>query len=299
MTAKARPKRPRVLVVYKRTTYERYGGARNARVQRLLAESDPTVRHLVEAHDAHRATLLETRAALARIGAEASFVHALSSRTQTGWDLVVTLGGDGTLLFTSHRIGRDIPTLAINSAPLTSVGFFCAGAGNEVESLVTRALEGELRATRLTRMKLAVDGRVFHRRVLNDVLFSHAIPAAATRYVLTHGGVSEEQLSSGIWVGPAAGSTAAQRSAGGIVLPAGSRKLQYVVREPYHGLGPRYRLERGLVYFGDSLSIRSQIREGMLYVDGHDLSRKVDLGREIVLSASDEPLTLLGLRDRG
>ena len=289
--AKARKHPPRVLVVYKKTTFERYGGTGNQRIAKLLANHDPTV-------EAHLETLAETRAALKRMGATSSFVHRLPARSQVGWDLVVTLGGDGTLLFTSHRIGKDIPTVAINSAPMSSVGFFCAGSGSEVESVVTRALAGELRATKLTRMKLAVDGRIFHARVLNDILFSHAIPAAATRYVLTHGDVSEEQLSSGIWVGPAAGSTAAQRSAGGTVLPAGSRKLQYVVREPYYGRGPRYRLERGLVYHGDSLSIRSKISEGMLYVDGHDFSRRVDVGREIVLSASDEPLTLLGLRER-
>jgi NAD+ kinase len=296
--ARLRTKAPSVLVVYKRTTYERFGGPRNRRITKLLAEKDPSVKHVLESHEAHLATLLETRAALARIGAKTTFVHRLTSRNQVGWDLVVTLGGDGTLLFTSHRIGRDIPMLAINSAPLTSVGFFCAGQGSEAEELITSALAGDLRATKLTRMQLAIDGRVFHRRVLNDVLFSHAIPAAATRYVLTHGDTTEEQLSSGLWVGPAAGSTAAQRSAGGVVLPPGSRKIQYVVREPYHGLGPRYQLERGLVSHGDSLSIRSKIREGMLYVDGHDLSRRIDVGREIVLSASDEPLTLLGLRVR-
>jgi len=287
---------PRVLVVYKRTTYERYGGARNLRVKKLLAKRDPSVRHLLESHEAHRATLVRTRQALTRIGARSTFLHRYRPRDGERWDLVVTLGGDGTLLTTSHLVGAGVPLVAINSAPLTSVGFFCAGASDEVESILTQALEGSLRATKLSRMQLAVDGRIFHRRVLNDVLFCHAVPAAATRYVIAHRGIEEEQLSSGIWVGPAAGSTAAQHSAGGRVLPSGSKKIQYVVREPYHGLGPTYRLVKGLVGEHESLLIRSKIREGMLYVDGHDLARKVDIGSEIVLSRSDEPLTLLGLR---
>ena len=140
--AKARKHPPRVLVVYKKTTFERYGGTGNQRIAKLLANHDPTVKLLIESHEAHLETLAETRAALKRMGATSSFVHR-----------VVTLGGDGTLLFTSHRIGKDIPTVAINSAPMSSVGFFCAGSGSEVESVVTRALAGELRATKLTRMK--------------------------------------------------------------------------------------------------------------------------------------------------
>lgn len=287
---------PRVLVVFKRTTFERYGGKRNARLSHLLAKRDPTVRHLVESHDAHHTTIERTREALARIGTRATFRHRYTPREGERWDLVVTLGGDGTLLTTSHFVGKGVPMVAINSAPLTSVGFFCAGTADEVESLLVRALEGSLRATTLTRMQLAIDGTIFHRRVLNDVLFSHLNPAAATRYVITFRGVEEEQLSSGVWVGPAAGSTAAQHSAGGRVLPSSSRKLQFVVREPYHGLGPRHRLVKGLVGESESLSIRSKIPEGMLYVDGHDLTKKVGLGSEIVLARSDEPLTLLGLR---
>lgn len=291
-----RPEPPRVLVVYKRTNYERFGGARNQRVAKLIARDDPTVRHLLEAHETHLATLTRTKEALRHLGARGTFLHRYKPRDGERWDLVVTLGGDGTLLTASHRVGPGIPVVAINSSPLTSVGYFCAGAGDEVESVLKQALDGSLRATRLTRMQLAIDGRIFHRRVLNDVLFCHAVPAAATRYVLTFRGKSEEQLSSGIWVGPAAGSTAAQHSAGGRILPIASKKLQFVVREPYAGIGPHAKMVKGLVGEQETLSIRSKIREGMLFVDGHDLARKVDIGTEIVLSRSDEPLTLLGLR---
>lgn len=215
---------------------------------------------------------------------------------ESGIDLVVTLGGDGTLLWTSHLVGPETPMVAINSAPVTSVGYFCAGTGADVASILQQALAGQLRRTRLNRMQVEIDKKVVSKRILNDVLFCHECPAAASRYVLRHGRRSEEQLSSGLWVGPAAGSTAAQRSAGGRVLAPGSRKIQYVVREPYHGLGEPTRLARGLVSPNEALVVKSKIREGMLYMDGHNKTVSVDIGQEVRLTSSNEPLFLLGLR---
>jgi NAD+ kinase len=288
--------RPRVLVVYKRSTLERYRGVKDPRIAHLLRAKDESVSRLVASHDEHRETIASTRESLARLGAVARFAHTHIPKPGERWDLVVTLGGDGTLLWTSHLVGPETPMVAINSAPVTSVGYFCAGTGADVGSILKQALAGQLRRTRLNRMQVEIDKKVVSKRILNDVLFCHECPAAASRYVLRHGRRTEEQLSSGLWIGPAAGSTAAQRSAGGRVLAPGSRKIQYVVREPYHGLGEPTRLARGLVAPNEALVVKSKIREGMLYMDGHNKTVSVDIGQEVRLTSSNEPLFLLGLR---
>jgi NAD+ kinase len=287
---------PRVLVIYKRTTYQRYRGGQSRRIQRLLDERDLTVEQLVEAHEAHLDTIERARCYLKELGTEATFRHRYDPSRDDRWDLVVTLGGDGTLLWASHFVGSDVPMVAINSAPAASVGYFCAGDRDALRETLQMALAGELKSTRLTRMEVALDGEVVSTRVLNDILFSHQCPAATTRYIIRLGAQEEEQLSSGIWAGPAAGSTSAQRSAGGKVLAPGSQKLQFVVREPYVGLRDGYSLTKGLVVPGESLRIRSKIREGRIFMDGAQKMLDVDIGVEIRLRASNEPLTLLGLR---
>jgi NAD+ kinase len=146
-------------------------------------------------------------------------------------------------------------------------------------------------------MRVDVDDETISTRVLNDALFCHVSPAAATRYWIQQGDVREQQLSSGIWVGPAAGSTAAQRSAGGKVLPLKSQKLQFVAREPYRGADSGYRLARGLVSSGDALRLTSIIRDGRLFLDGAQKVHAVALGAVVSMSRSEEPLTLLGLHD--
>jgi NAD+ kinase len=219
-------------------------------------------------------------------------------------DLVVTVGGDGTLLWAARWVGPHTPVLAINSAPDDSIGHFCAGRKGRVREVIAQALDGALGKVELSRMEVELDGEVVTRRVLNDVLFAHHVPAATTRYILsletrrrTRATTrTEEHKSSGLWVGPAAGSTAAQLSAGGRVLPVASRKLQFVVREPYRPHGHGYKMVRGLVEDGGQLRLVSKIREGRVFIDGPHRVREVGMGSEVLLRRSDEPLTLLGFR---
>ncbi len=286
----------RVLVIYKRTTYQRYRGGKSTRITALLEQGHRSVDSMLEAHEAHLATLERTKDVLKHLGADARFRHGYSPEPDDEWDLVITLGGDGTLLWASHLVGPETPMLAINSAPRTSVGYFCAGDSGQVGELIEAALAGDMRATKLSRMQVSVDGELVHTRVLNDVLFCHECPAATTRYLLRRGDYEEAQMSSGLWAGPAAGSTAAVRSAGGRVLPIGSQKLQFVVREPYHRGDVRLQLQKGVLAADEELTLISQIREGQLYFDGANRVQAVDIGSEVTFSRSSETLHLLGLR---
>ena len=107
--------------------------------------------------------------------------------------------------------------------------------------------------------------------------------------------VVEQQKSSGFWIGPAAGSTAAQRSAGGRVLPLTSEKLQLVVREPYTPEGEKLRLTRVIVADRKELGVRSKIREGRLFIDGPHEFVDIEMGDQLVFRRSPESLTVLGL----
>jgi NAD+ kinase len=287
-----------VLVIYKKSAYQIYiSERRNSRVQQLLSEGDPTVLRLLRAHEDHNATMDLARSLLSQLGAKAVFRYRSDPSSTEECDLVLTLGGDGTLLWASHRVGR-VPMLAINTAPLDSVGYYCAGQRDNLGDVLRDALRGRLRATQLTRMQVSLDDEVVSNRVLNDILFAHECPAATTRYTLMLGRKHEEQKSSGLWVGPGAGSTAAQASAGGEVFSATAKKLQFVAREPYRGNGVTQKLTQGFVSAQQTLRVKSGIRAGRLYVDGPHLARVVDIGSVLSLRVSKEPLTLLGFRGR-
>jgi len=291
--------RPRVLVVYKKSTYQRYVGRAQQRLEELIEHSDVSVEGLLHEHEIHQETLSQAKTALRDLGARAVLRYRPEPLPEEGtWDLIVTLGGDGTLLWASHLADSSTPMLAINSAPDTSVGYFCAGDGHNVKEVLAAALEGTLKSSRLARMRVDVGDNVISTRVLNDALYCHESPAATSRYILEYGGDQERQMSSGVWIGPAAGSTAATRSAGGKVLPTGSQKIQFVVREPYRGVDNKYRLVKGMVPPGDDLKITSRMTKGRIFLDGTQKVYSIGIGDRIRMTLSDEPLTLLGLDRR-
>ncbi len=289
-------RRPRVAVVVKRTTYRKFVlEVHDPLIARLLRRHDPTVGRLKQSHEDHESTIREVEQALDDLGAEVVFRGGPRARVPPRTDLVVTVGGDGTLLAASHLIGNDVPLLGINSAPGHSVGFFCGATKGNVKQTLSRALRRELPRTELTRMRVELNGKPLHNRVLNEALFCHASPAATSRYILMLAEGEEDQRSSGLWVGPAAGSTAAQRSAGGRVLPLESKQLQYVVREPYTPAGGRFRFARGLIDPDEQLVIRSKMREAKVFLDGHRIVHSVTLGDVLTLRRSEESLTVLGI----
>lgn len=294
-----RSDRPRVLVVYKKSAYQIYvRERRHPRVAALLRRRSRAVSGMTRAHRDHLQTVAGVRSVLRDLGARAVFRQRREHGSTAGFDLVVTVGGDGTLLWASQMVGPDCPVIALNSAPKDSVGYFCAASQGEIADTLRDALAGKLRATELTRLQVDVDGVAVHRRALNDVLFSHFSPAATSRYAIRFRGREEAHKSSGVWVATAAGSTAAIRSAGGRVLPIASRNLQFAVREPY-AVGERsYRVLHGLVAPREHLEIESHMRAGRLYIDGPHVWRSVEIGSVLRIHRSNEPLSLLGFRAR-
>lgn len=294
-----KPSGPRVVLVLKRSAWRTYFEQRkDPRLKKLVAENDPAALRLRASHEAHERTVREVRRALSAVGADIVFSgHVGEPFSSAGADLVVTVGGDGTLLSASHSV-IDVPILGINSAPSHSVGFFCGAESGQVAQAIHAATLGRLKRTLLTRMQVSVNGKVVAARVLNDALFCHVSPAATSRYLIRIGELSEHQKSSGFWIGPAAGSTAAQRSAGGRVLPLASKKLQLVVREPYTPHGERYGIRRALIPPGDTVVAQSLIQDAKLFFDGPDRQVDIGFGDIIEFTQASQSLAVLGISSR-
>ena len=146
------------------------------------------------------------------------------------------------------------------------------------------------------RLEFWVNGVRNRWPILNDLLVCTASPAGTSRYLLKWGARSEEQMSSGVWISTAAGSTAAIFSAGGKAQPLTSRSFQFLVREPYQKkFGPR-RLVKGVLGAGQKLEIISRMKEGRIFADGPNLVVPFRLGDRLQVKTSNKPLRLIGLR---
>lgn len=285
-----------VLLVTKKTFYERYGLDLKNRHFIARMQSDSKIRaQLHKDYEENLQAISQVEDYLSRSGVVWEMDSGVEcvSRTDIPLDgrfgLVVSLGGDGTLLAASHLVGNT-PVLGINSRPGRSVGYFCRAALDDFPQVLDRVFAGSLTPTRLMRMDVLVNGQAVCPPALNDVLYSAVNPAATTINQLSIDGHEEVQKSAGIWVSTPSGSTGAIASAGGDAMELSDRRMQLIVREPYCGRNMQYRLEH--CHFSSGCRITNLTPEAAVYVDGARIVRTLVYGDIVEPVVSNTPLSI-------
>jgi len=280
----------RALVVYKQDAYESKapdgGAAPSPRPGRKTAADVLRARRNAASH---KATLDAVTGALRSLAISFDVRYRHELAPIRGYELVVSVGGDGTFLETAHYL-EEGHLLGVNSAPQESVGFFCKAQAGDFLGRAERFFQGKAMIRSLSRLRVDIDGVSQAPLILNDVLFANTVPAGTSRYELVVGKVREEQKSSGVWIGPAPGSTAAIRSAGGRRLALSSEQLQYVVREAYNPPGKVYQLNKGVLDGKAKVRIRSLMEGAAIYLDLPHRMISVHRGSELSFCNARAPL---------
>jgi len=262
-----------VLVVYKQLTQNKYSSKNQSIGQRL-----------------HLKTLDKLYPFLRQLGISFETCSVKQLKTIKNVDLVITVGGDGTVLTTSHFVENQ-PILGIKSYGRESIGYFCATTTDTIYLYLKSLLGGHTKPKKLNRLEVTIGKHKVRELALNDVLFSHGSPAATTKYQLVIGNKKEVQRSSGIWISSAAGSTAAISAAGGSTLPLGSKKMQYIIREPY-APSTHYKMLGGIMRDTSHIDIESMTKHGTVYIDGSHIQYPAPEGTLIRIKGSNKPLKI-------
>ncbi|KAJ1383763.1 NAD kinase [Sesbania bispinosa] len=220
-------------------------------------------------------------------------------------DLVVTVGGDGTLLQASHLMDDKIPVLGVNSDPTSideverfssefdatrSTGHLCAASVENFEQVLDGILEGQIVPSHLTRIMISINTLHLSTYALNDILVAHPCPASLSRFSfrITKDVQPCSPLvncrSSGLRVSTAAGSTAAMHSAGGFPMPILSQDLQYMVREPISP-GSVSDFMHGLIKHDQAIRTTWCSKRGVIYIDGSHVNHTIQDGDIIEMSS--------------
>ncbi len=269
---------------------------RGGRAAELAKKGDATALRLIKADAEQQRTIEVVRKTLAKhkIGFAEFSAREFSAKEKkqiNAADLVISIGGDGTALGSSHYITRGL-MLGVNSAPGDSVGHFCHSHRKNFAAKFQAILRGHWQPTKLVRLEISLDEKQIPELALNDVLVAHDCPAATTRYILQIGEQQEEQRSSGIWIATAAGSTAGIKSAGGKVMPRSSQKMQYLVRELYREPNREYLLVRGFVPPPEEIVVASKMQQSHIYVDGARTTYPFSFGTRVKIRTAEFPLQL-------
>lgn len=277
----------RILVIYKSTKYPypRYS----------LPHSQPSRKrtgYFVDpSHKEHPKSLAHILKILKKFPVTVRAKNRRAVASASGYDLVISVGGDGTFLKSSHIVDHEL-LIGVNSSPKYSVGALCSMTSSDFARLIPRILNGQCRVQALSRLDIRVNSRALPVKALNDVLFANAIPAATSRYIISVGGKKEMQKSSGVWIATPSGSTAAIRAAGGKKMPRQVGPIQYLVREPYAGRR-KYRLTRGILPPPASLSITNEMPDAALFIDGIQYIHPLNWKDRVRIKASLKPLRVI------
>ena len=135
-------------------------------------------------------------------------------------DLIISLGGDGTLLNIAPLVERaEVPILGVNMGGL---GFITEVAVNELEAILTKTLEGDYQVEKRMTLEIRVIGkkRRIHRfRVLNDAVITKG---ARSRIIDLETYIGADYLctyrADGLIISTPTGSTAYSLAAAGPIL---------------------------------------------------------------------------------
>jgi len=203
-------------------------------------------------------------------------------------DLLVVLGGDGTLLAVAREMGSStVPILGVN---LGQLGFLAEVAPEEQLDMLGRVLEGDYETVERTRLEVYAerDGRELGRYLaLNDAVITRSeLSRMIDLEMLADGALVTTYHGDGLIVSTPTGSTAYTLSAGGPILLPGSRVF---VLTP---ICPHTLTQRPIVLPEASrLEIRVFPREGeaQLTVDGQT-GLALASGDRVFVAESERPV---------
>jgi len=210
-------------------------------------------------------------------------------------DLIVVLGGDGTLLSIARRTGPDTPILGVNMGEL---GFLTEVAEDEAMSMLARVTAGRYDLDR--RMTLAArlerGARVAGRfRALNDVVITNGARARIIEFAVSVDGLPlTTYRADGIIVATPTGSTAYSLSAGGpIVEPT----VEVLLLSP---ISPHTLSNRPVVLRPDArvrIEIARREQDALLTLDGQEVVPLAG-GDVVEVRRGQRPVSLVRSPDR-
>jgi NAD kinase len=225
-----------------------------------------------------------------------AFIDAenIDEKALENYDLIITLGGDGTFVKASNYIKNQL-ILGINSDPQTSEGALKSIFSHDIEKL-RDVLHGNYNIIERHRAEVFLNGKKLNEIVLAVVFVGAASQFHSSRHIIKHNGKEEEQRSSGVLISTGSGSTGWFKSAGGNVFHHGEKNIKFIVREPYHG----NRLYKPTILSGDILQddkievICKRDFGSVLAAD--DIVYQLKKDDKIEVKNSDQPLRVIVLK---
>lgn len=183
-----------------------------------------------------------------------SWKNDLSKKDVNNIDVVIAIGGDGTVLSASHYL-VDKPLLAVNSDPEKSEGALTTMNINQLEGKIMEIKSNNWKEEKLERIEVFINGKMIDLLALNEVFIANAKSYLVSKYKLRFKDKEEEQRSSGLIFSTGTGSTAWFKSARGEPFSPQSKFIKMIVREPYIGRIKKFSMLNATIYENEKIEV--------------------------------------------
>ena len=221
-----------------------------------------------------------------------------------GRDLVIVLGGDGTLTSISHNIDSNTPVMGVNSHPRSgdpngSVGFYMDSNIETFSQDLEAALSGNAIVNRLPRLQATIEttsgNKIRSDPAMNDLLVANTHQYAPSKYNLRRGEIDIKQQSSGLlfstWLGQGAWFNQIARKSN--LGNADDSQSHYLVIA--RDIDPSIEDERYMTWTSEPTVITSDMHRGYVVPDGWD-EYQFNRGATVTVDLSGPVLQLLTFR---
>ena len=221
-----------------------------------------------------------------------------------GRDLVIVLGGDGTLTSISHNIDSNTPVMGVNSHPRNddpdgSFGFYMDCDVETFDNDLEAALSGKAIVNRLPRLQATIEttsgNKIKTDPAMNDLLIANTHQYAPSKYHMRRGAIDVKQVSSGLvfstWLGQGAwfNQIARESNLGNV----GDSDTHYLVIA--RDIDAEITDERYMSWTSEATVITSDMHRGYVVPDGWD-EYQFNRGASITVDLSGPVLQLLTFR---
>ena len=221
----------------------------------------------------------------------------LSRRVKAGeFDMLVALGGDGTMLRAGHLCGPvNLPILGVN---LGHFGFLMEIRQNQWKEIMPRLLQGDYwleKRMMLCAEQWRADERLGRWEVLNEVVVSRGQmvrPVHLTAYV--DGRLLTTYVADALIAATASGSTAYALAVGGPILPPELRNILLVAVAPHMSLDRAIVLAEGSTV---TISVHTD-HQAVLSPDGQ-IPINLTEGDRVDVRASEHTVKFIRFQDPG
>ena len=223
-----------------------------------------------------------------------------------GKDVIIVMGGDGTMLGVSHVLGgREIPVIGVN---LGTVGFLTEVVVSEIDTMIEKLINGDYEIEYRMMLKGAVIRKEFDSsedadkdnslHALNEVVLAreNALKLIAVQ-INVNGKYFDTCEADGILLSTPTGSTGYNLSAGGPIAMPDARMIVMTPISPYS-------LSRRSVIFGKNDKITFELLEkrkegpntALVSFDGAD-SISLRVGDKVDIGLSERRLLLIKMEE--